>query len=383
MSLDLIVLGDKLAKYRKQFQLSFDELSDATGIPKEDLVAYESGSTAPSGDMLLVLADFYKCDYKYFISNEKLAPFEQTDMLFRQHSDAFSRVDRWAIQEFLFLCDCEQFLLQEMERTTQIIDFKYDKISEYHKINGIDAAKKLRERLGYAKNVIARNIYDDFQRIGIHLFRRALENSNISGLYIKYPPAGKCILVNYSEDIYRQRFTAAHEAAHAILDDDQEVVVSFKQTDIKDYREVGANNFASHYLMPPDFLMTIPDSRIWNKDKITEWSSKLKVSVEALVYALKNQGLIPPERENELKVSKVPRDAKIDPEMPDDLPRLSRERKLMLLKKGLSDRYVHICFEAYHKHIISFGRLAEMLLTNERQLIDLMDLYKEKIKYAD
>jgi Zn-dependent peptidase ImmA (M78 family) len=382
MPVDPIVLGGKLAKYREQFQLSFDELSITTGIPGEDLASYESGSKTPSGDVLLVLADFYKCDYKYFISNEKLAPFEQTDILFRQHGDEFSKADRWAVQEFLFLCDCEQFLLQEMG-WTQIVDFKYSKVSSIHKTNGIDAARKLRNKLGYANNVIARNIYNDFKSIGLHLFRRALENSNISGLYVKHPFAGKCILINYSEDVYRQRFTAAHEAAHSILDDDQEVIVSFKKTDVTDYREVGANNFASHYLMPPDFLMAIPDARVWSQDKITEWASKLKVSVEALVYALRNQNLIPPERENELKASRVPRDAKEDPELPRDLPPLSRERKLILLKKGLSNRYVRLCFEAYHKQVVSFGRLAEMLLTDERQLTDLMDLYKETIKYAE
>jgi len=33
--------------------------------------------------------------------------------------------------------------------------------------------------------------------------------------------------VNYSEDVYRQRFTAAHELAHAIFDSDDSAVVSF------------------------------------------------------------------------------------------------------------------------------------------------------------
>jgi hypothetical protein len=87
----------------------------------------------------------------------------------------------------------------------------------------------------------------DFRSIGIHVFRRRFDNSSISGVYVKHPVAGSCVLVNYSEDIYRQRFTAAHQAAHAISDQDEEVIVSFVLAN-NDLREVRANTFAPSFL---------------------------------------------------------------------------------------------------------------------------------------
>lgn len=104
MAIDLAILGSKLSRYRQQFQANVSDVAAGTGIPIDVLTAYESGTCEPTGDHILIIADFYKCDYKFFLSNEKLAPFEQTETLFRMHGDALSAEDRWAIQEFLFLC---------------------------------------------------------------------------------------------------------------------------------------------------------------------------------------------------------------------------------------------------------------------------------------
>src|SRR5438132_8834334 len=112
MSLDLTLLASKLSRYRAQFKATRADVSAGTGIPEETVLAYEQGTREPTGDHILIIADFYKCDYNFFVSNEKLAPFEQTETLFRTHGDALSAEDRWAIQEFLFLCDCEETLLR-------------------------------------------------------------------------------------------------------------------------------------------------------------------------------------------------------------------------------------------------------------------------------
>lgn len=381
MPIDLKMLGEKLTRYRTQLKLTFDDLQQGTGISKERLVGIESGCTEPSGDEILILADFYRCDYRFFVSNEKSAPFEQTEILYRKHGDAFSKHDRWAIQEFLYLAECEHFLNSELA-VGPSKEFKFRKLSHIHKENGIQASKELRRFLGYTDITIGRNVYDDFRQIGLHVFRRELSNSDISGLFIKHPIAGKCILVNYSEDIFRQRFTAAHEAAHAILDDQETVVVSFKHASGKDYREVGANYFASNYLMPAEFLLKLPNCKAWDKQRISEWALKLKVSTEALAYALKNNNLITPAQTNEFKRTPVPPEAKIDPELPTGLGESARQRKLAMLKRGLSESYVRICMEAYRKEIVSFGRLAELLLTHESELVAVLELYHERQNHA-
>lgn len=116
MSIDLGVLGSKLAKYRVQLQESFTDVSRSTGIDASRLGQIEQGKTEPTGDEILILADHYRCDFKFFISNEQVAPFEQTETLYRAHGSDFSKEDRRAVQDFLYLCETEDFLMRELGR---------------------------------------------------------------------------------------------------------------------------------------------------------------------------------------------------------------------------------------------------------------------------
>ncbi len=381
MTFDLISLAKKLKRYREQFQTSIEELSEVTGIDQEDLIAYEEGNKKPTGDEILILADFYKCDYKFFISNERIAPFDQTGTLFRIHGNELSKIDRWAIQEFLYLAECESFL-QASLGIHETLEFVFKKKGSIYKKHGKEAANALRVKLGYSEKEIPSDVFRDFRKIGVHVFRRKLENSSISGLFIKHPIAGKCILVNYTEDIYRQRFTAAHEAGHTILDDEKDVIISFTKWKPHDLVEVRANTFASHYLLPESFIRSIPDVNNWNSEKATNWANKLKVSTSALAIALSNAKLIDNRTSQIIKSAKVPKEAKQDPELPDSLSLHARQRKEELLKRGLSSYYVNLCFEAYRRNIITASRMAEMLLVDENELQELVELFGESIDYG-
>jgi Zn-dependent peptidase ImmA (M78 family) len=382
MALDLQLFGDKLKRCREQLQLAFGEVSEGTGIGEEEVVALEKGERSPTGDEVLILADFYKCDYKFFLSNDKLTAFEQTDTLFRRFGSEFSKQDRWAVLEVLFFADVESYLQSTLGKPSSRI-FTFQKIGSFYKGHGEQAAASLRDFLGYAENRVPLNIYEDFRAIGIHVFRRRLDNSNISGVYVKHPVAGPCILVNYSEDVYRQRFTGAHEAAHAILDQEEDVIVSFAR-EHQNLREIRANTFASRYLMPPDFLRRIPDPRPWNGEKAIDWANKLKVSTEALSIALSEAGLIDEVTAGIIKGVQVPKEIKEDPELPKILTSRPRARKEALLQRGLSDYYVKLCFEAYREGIVSAARVAEMLLLDgNSDLRELAQLYGETLRYGD
>lgn len=66
MAFDITAMGEKLKRYRDQFQSSINEVSDKTGIPVESLFDFEHGSKEPTGDEILILAEYYKCDYRFF-----------------------------------------------------------------------------------------------------------------------------------------------------------------------------------------------------------------------------------------------------------------------------------------------------------------------------
>ncbi len=373
MAIDLRLLGSKLAKYREQLQESLIEVAGSTGIDAARLAQIEDGQIEPAGDEVLILADYYRCDFKFFISNEQFAPFEQTETLYRAHGSDFSKEDRRAVQDFLYLCETEDFLMRELKQV--LGSFAFSPSGDYFKGHAEAAAARLRSAMGHSDNAVPRDVYADFRSVGVHVFRRKLGNSNISGLFIAHPTAGKCALVNYSEDIYRQRFSAAHEMAHAILDADQGASVSFERPDGADLVEVRANRFASCYLMPPTFLSKLPDPNGWNDSDAIGWANKLRVSCSALAFALRDAKLADQATYARISRLRVPRDAKIDPELPESLNPAQRSRKEQLLERGLSDHYVAVCFEAHSSGVISQGRLAEALLCSQVELLGLANLY--------
>lgn len=373
MGINLAVLGAKLKKYRDQLQESVAEVGVLTGIDAGRLEQIEAGAAEPTGDEILILADHFQCDFKFFISNERVAPFEQTDTLYRAHGRDFTKADRRAVQEFLYLCETEAFLMAELGRSVR--EFVFVPKGTFMKAHGEEAARALRAAHDYGDHEVPRDVYDEFRKAGVHLFRRHLGNSDISGLFINHPVAGKCALVNYSEDVYRQRFSAAHEMAHAMFDADEQASVSYNSPRGKDLREVRANRFASCFLMPPAFLAGLPAPRRWSDEDVVNWASRLRVSCHALGIALREAQLVDELRSQQIQQLRVPRDAKIDPELPESLTEVQRERKAHLLQLGLSDFYVGLCFDAWKEGVISAGRLAEALLSSPAELAGLASLY--------
>lgn len=379
MALDLQELGAKLRKYRQQLQLQTAEVAAATGIEDARLRDFEAGTTSPTGDEILILADLYKCDYRFFVSNERRAAFEQTENLYRRFGSEFSKPDRWSVQEFLFLCECEEFLIRELHRSHT--PFLFQPSGSYYKGHGERAAAALRNHLGDSPTRVPLDVYADLRKIGIHVFRRRLENSNISGLTVRHPYAGPCVLVNYSEDVYRQRFTAAHEGAHAILDRGDDVVVSFTQWDAKELIEIRANTFASAYLLPSSVITKLPVNN-WNHVELVRWANKLKVNTTALAIALKENKLVDEAAFNQLRQVSISASAKADPELEGLTPQ-SLDRKRQLLQRGLSYFYVSLCFDAVAEGIVTNSRAAEMLLVPEIELTDIAALFGVKLLVHD
>lgn len=382
MSMDLNLLSTKLKKYREQFQVSVSELAKATGIAEHDLLAFERAEKIPTGDEILILADFYLCDFRFFVTNNNIAPIEQTELLFRRYGNELSKEDRWAIQEVLYLSECEAFLWEQLN-LNKARSFSYNKSGNYFKLQGINAAKELRNFFDYKPHQIPLNIYHDFRSLGLHIFRRKLNNSNISGICIKHPTIGKCVLVNYDEDVFRQRFTVAHEVGHCILDDNEDIIVSYKKWSKDNLVEIRANAFAANYLLPLEYIKNIPNVGTWTEEKAIEWAIKLKVSPAALGIALSNADLISKQTEDMIKSVRIPRELKIDPELEKSLSPKGKERMHVLLKKGLSREYVNLCFTARRNNIISNSRLAEMLLVAEYELQEIAKIFGEVGHFND
>lgn len=379
MVVNLKLIAERLVEARNTLAITIESVSAETGIASTRLALIETGKEPPSGDEILILANYYVRDFRDFIDPSRSEPFKQTDILYRRHGDSFTHSDRRAIQEFLFLCEIEATL--EAELGLQHTPFNFQPSPrDLHKTHGEKAAAELRKKFGYNHQQIKLDIYSDFRSIGLHIFRRRLQNPEISGLYIEHPIAGHCILINYDEDIYRQRFSVCHEAAHAIFDSSEAVSISYKRSSTRynqsDLKEIRANKFASHYLMPPEL---IPKIKNWDAALATHWAQTLKVSTEALSYALRDTKTIDEKTARLIRSARVPLIDKVDPEAPQNLTASQLSRCQALLERGLSNYYVDLCFEAHQRGIISAGRLGEALLADHKETREISALYGRSI----
>ncbi|MYN11231.1 XRE family transcriptional regulator [Pseudoduganella aquatica] len=358
MSLDLTLLGSKIAAHRMELSDSLEDVAAATGVDSKRIAEIEAGKALPTGDEILILSDHFRCDYKIFLSNDPTPNAPPTQILYRAKNDDFSKEDRRAIRDFLYLCETEYELTQELGRITARFAFTPNGLP---KAQAENAALAVRAHLGYQDREIARDVYGDCRKLGVHVFRRRLGDSNISGLFIVHPTAGKCILVNASEDVYRQRFSAAHELAHALFDSDAVARVSLR-SERQDPLERRANEFASAYLMPPALLRQLPDPANWSDDDVKRRANDFRVSCDALGIALNKARLVSYAQSNHIRGLRVSHTDKVDPEIPLSLTDSQRRRKSALLEQGLSEHYVSLCFDAHHEGLISAGRLAEALV---------------------
>jgi hypothetical protein len=128
--------------------------------------------------------------------------------------------------------------------------------------------------------------------------------------------------------------------------------------------------------MPPELL---PNVQRWDAVLAQHWAQTLKVSTEALSYALLDAQHIDQDTARLIRSVRVPLADKVDPEAPEHLTLMQLNRRKQLLERGLSDYYVGLCFEAHQQGLISAGRLGEALLSDHKETREISMLYGRRI----
>ena len=379
MAYDHIKIAQKLLRSRNNMGLDKAEVSNLAGIDVARIEALESGIVEPSGDEILILADIYKEDFRYFISNQNLSSAETVDELYRLNG-SITNTDKQAIQSFIFHSANEQGLLDSLGKKKEVFILPQINNERVWRSDGIKVAQALRKFLGYKNRDAYRNLYYDFRRIGLHFFRVRLEDSNLSGLFVKHPIADKCVLVNFDDNIYRQNFTLCHEVGHALMDGSNYNVSYVAQ---KDHREYRANAFASEFLMPQAILKQISPSSL-TPENIVKFAAQFRVNVQAFLIALEQAGVITPDKRAEYDRMrlKVPRNEQVDYEL-EDLTESLKDSYKMMFERGITPYYVRLCYEAYENGVITVDRMAEILDISLYELPILLDTLKLKLNNGD
>ena len=147
---------------------------------------------------------------------------------------------------------------------------------------------RTREKLGVDRNG-AIDIFSLVQNIPhLSLVLYPLSNE-ISGMCIKRKN-DTIIIINSQMSVGRQNFSIAHELYHYYFDETENTFICNSDININLETEQEANQFASYLLIPIGEL-TFKNNEV-SIDKIIEFEQYYRVSHQALLYRLLDEGLI-------------------------------------------------------------------------------------------
>ena len=370
MAFDYLVLGKKLKDARESLLITPEDSAIRLQISLQHYLGIEVGINIITGDQLVLLSTLYRRDFRYFVTGNYPSAESQVQEMFRRNA-TLSQGDRIAIQEFIRLCEYEDFLEREVFQLHPATIPTYEQSSfsrKYFKRQGEEAATLERERLNLEQKPID-DIFDLIRKQGIHLFRRQLEDKNISGLYINHPVAGHCILINYLDDLYRQNFSAAHEYCHTLFDSSQGQEITYlKPSNNKSELEWRANSFAGSLLVPKQKIKSdyLPASNYeaWLV-LIRQIAKRFRVSSQVVIIRLTELEWIAEDLKKQLSQDRnliIKHNEKFDPEIPPSLSSGVRDKLTRIIRQGLSWHFVSLGMEAYRRGEITYHKLLEMLL---------------------
>jgi len=229
----------------------------------------------------------------------------------------------------------------------------------------------------------------------------------MSGLFLRHSSIGMAILVNAGHVRARQRFSLAHEYAHALLDRDRGVGVSTADNS-SERIEQRANAFAAAFLLPEEGLAEelrqlgkgqpsrtdqvvfdaatggsihgqlrpAPRSQTIGFQDIAIIAHRFGVSYQAAVYRLKSLRYINQAEADQLlgaDLAQAGRDYLKAVDFFQDLEEPVEEKRG---SRELRSRVAHLALEAYRQEEISRGRLLDIGKTisfDGRLLLDLAE----------
>jgi Zn-dependent peptidase ImmA (M78 family)/DNA-binding XRE family transcriptional regulator len=382
------VLRKKLKQLREKNGLTQEEVEKAIGLPQKAFTHIENGARKISTLELAKLSELFHIPIADFFAQEipeedllvalhRIAPGLESDQVRNQVAKCVQ-----ICREGVFLKDVLGIPRQQAIRTYSCPPPR--DIQEAKK-QGEDVAIQERRSLELG-DAPMHDIAEMLSAQRVWTAQTPLPNE-ISGLFLHHALLGMAIIVNASHAHVRQRFSYAHEYAHALFDAKRTITIS-NSDNAGDLIEVRANAFASAFLMPEQGIAHLlrsmgkgegsrvdlaiygtSGSAIAAQYRQTAASQKLSsqavawiahhfgVSYQAAVYRLQNLGYFKTKGRDDLlkeefKAKEYLRVLLLqDVEIPNKGASQNRELKAQI---------AHLAIEAFQREEISRGRLLDL-----------------------
>ncbi len=165
---------------------------------------------------------------------------------------------------------------------------------------GAELARRARTHLGLGDEPLPDLVELLEERLGVHVAVEPLPEG-VEGLCIRLEDF--CLALVRSQPVVgRERFTLAHELGH-LLAGDAEPLHLDEQLFGQGLQEIRANAFAAHFLMPEAGLRKRVRGRSVDGQVVCELQYAFGVSLEALLWHLRNLSLIDEPTQRELQAS--------------------------------------------------------------------------------
>lgn len=357
--LDEATIGRRLQRARLAAGLSQANVASTLGIPRPAVSLIESGRRSVSSVELAKLARLYGKPASSFLFD----PDDEPVLQYFRSATLLEEGDRAVVDEAVEWCRYYALLEQATfgEQHYELPTYPMPRGLAIEQ--GAYLAEQERRRLGLGDAPV-RSMIDLLEHEGVKVLLRPFPpGSQVSGFYFFSPELGPCAVINSQERPSRQRFTAAHEYGHFLVDRGDEIQGEICDTSRhREPFEMRANAFAAALLLPEGGIeASLMDLRADRSRVEAEHAVHLMhhfgASYDAVLWRLLNLGWITAEQRQRLAGA-----------APTALERALGYVDEPGAAEPDPDRLRNIAIEAWRAGEISLGKLSELLGVSKSEL---------------
>ena len=403
-------LVEKIREARQSQGISQQQVADAISVPRSAISQIESGKRSVSTLELTKLANLFNCPIDYFFETSSVHDNDVMTVLYRAAGRLISKSDashmNVHVKRFINLFREGIALKRELGLIAPVSLPSYGNNKPQSPADAIYQGEQVaiqeRRRLGIGQ-VPVPDMPALITKQGIWASGVELPET-VSGIFMDHPSIGMAILVNSEQSYGNQRFSYAHEYAHALFDKHQHVSISSKAGS-DELVERRADAFAENFLMPRDSVADVlrsmnnslsnhPNKLIFNAATDNHILTKVGrshlrhitcmvvaniaihfgISYQSALFRLQNLGHVSKQDAEKLQVyGMLGIDQLIDQQMQTS-GKNTPEKHQPSTSPELQIEFAILVIQAFQQEIISRGKLLELAKLIEIDSRDLLNM---------